>query len=183
MLQLKIKKQVVPEVPEELQPYVNKITENLGKTELNNEMIPLVEKAIRDKTTLDVEKLYRKGDFDTYKTVYLTNARHIIENLKKDNQINNINLIEKINTGQITPEMMVNLGPEDMFTERWRTLIEQKIADINKLTQDPESTSNLFWCNRCHRNQCTYFLRQDRSADEPMTIHITCCFCNKRWRQ
>jgi len=177
MVLLKIKKQTT-----ELQPYIDKVIEHLSKTALKEELIHAVEKAIRDKTEADVEKLHKKDDFSALKTVYMTNARHIIENLRTDNSINNVNLIEKINTGVITPEKMVHLEPEDMFTERWRTLIEQRHASIDKLTQDPESTTSMFWCNRCHRNKCTYFARQDRSADEPMTIHVTCCFCNKKWR-
>ena len=153
MIQLKIKKNSVDDVSPELRPYVEKIIENLKATSLDPDLVLPVEKAIRDKTTQDVEKLFKDGDFMSFKTIYLTNARHIIENLKTTNNINNQQLIETINNRTITPETLVNLDPEDMFTERWRTLVEQKLTEINKLTQAPEATTNLFRCNRCHRNQ------------------------------
>uniref|UniRef100_A0A6C0BLA6 TFIIS-type domain-containing protein n=1 Tax=viral metagenome TaxID=1070528 RepID=A0A6C0BLA6_9ZZZZ len=167
----------------EIEPYASKVRSMLSQTAVNPQLIILLEMAIRSNAIKNTQKLDRITQFDTFKTIYLTIARHIIENLKTNNEINNVELIEKVNQGQITADQVVNMKPEDMHSERWRSLIEQKQADINKLTNDPEETSNIFWCTRCHRNKTTYFLRQDRSADEPMTVHITCCFCGRKWRQ
>ena len=65
---------------------------------------------------------------------YMTNARHIIENLKLDNEISNLSLIEKINDGQITPQILANLKPEEMHSERWMELIEKKTLEMDNLT-------------------------------------------------
>lgn len=184
MIQLKMNSKNNNELfASQITPYVEKIIEVLGKTQLRQDLVIPLEKAIRNKTKSDVEKLFQEDCFNTYKNIYMTNARHIIENLKTNNQINNIELIEKVNNNTITIEQLVELTPEDMYNERWKPLIEKKLLDINKLTSDPEATSDLFWCSRCHRNKTTYFERQDRSADEPMTIHITCCYCGRRWKQ
>ena len=183
MIQLKIKPKITNELfSSQIKPYTVKVIECLGKTQLKKDLIIPLECAIRKKTTVDAEKLLQENSFDTYKNMYMTISRHMIENLKTNNEINNTELIEKVNSEQIPVELLVELNPEDMHSERWRSLIEKKLLDIKKLTTDPEATSDLFWCSRCHRNSTRYFQRQDRSADEPMTIHITCCYCGKKWR-
>jgi len=166
----------------QMTPYIDKVIENLHKTQLKSELVNQLELAIRNKTKKDAEQLYRNDDFNVCKNIYMTNARHMIENLKNNNEINNTDLIEKVNTGIITIDKLVELKPEEMHDEKWRVLLEKKKTDIENLTKDPEATTDLFWCSRCHRNKTTYFERQDRSADEPMTIHITCCYCGKKWR-
>ena len=167
----------------QLSLYIDRVIEQLGKTQIKPDLIVPLEMAIRNKVTRDATKLFQEKDYNAYKSMYLTTARHIISNLKTDNEINNAEFIEKINSLQLPLDKLVELNPQDMHSERWRTFIEKKKSDIEKLTQDPEATTALFTCSRCHRNKCTFFERQDRSADEPMTIHITCCFCGKKWRQ
>lgn len=166
-----------------IKPYVDKVIEVFGKTCVKQDLIIPIECAIRQKTAENIKELHKENDFEVYKNMYMTISRHIIDNLRTDNQINNLDLIEKVNSGTITPERLLSLNPEEMYSERWRKIIEKQLSDIDKLTKDPESTTELFWCGRCHRNKCTYFERQDRSSDEPMTIHITCCFCGKKWRK
>jgi len=184
MLRLKIKPNANTDLfCVQIKPYTDKVIACLGKTCLNKELIIPLEQAIKNKAKTDVGKLFQEDNFNTYKDIYTTIARHIIENLKSNNEINNIELIDKVNGGHITVEQLVELSPEEMYTDRWQTLIEKKILDATKLTSDPEATSELFWCSRCHRNKTTYFQRQDRCADEPMTIHITCCHCGHRWRK
>ena len=186
MIRLKLKNNPIvsgdPIYGSQLQPYLDKILEGLHKTQVKSELVIPIEQAIRTKTRKDLEMSEKDVQFDIFKTMYVGNARHIIENLKIGNQINNVDLIEKVNQGTISPEVLVNLTPQDMHSERWMTLIEKKIVDLDKLTKNPEATTNLYTCSRCKNNQCTYFERQDRSADEPMTTHITCCTCGKKWR-
>ena len=167
----------------EIQPYVTKVIESLKQTQLRTELVDRVELAIRCKTQDDVKHIFMDHDWTTYRTYYLNNARHIIVNLKNGGEINNQSLIERVNTGLISPEALVVLTPQEMYVERWQSLIEKKLTANQQLLSDPEATSNLFECGRCHKKKTTYFERQDRSADEPKTIHITCCFCGHRWRQ
>ena len=46
-----------------------------------------------------------------------------------------------------------------------------------------ESMTDQFKCARCKQRKCTYYELQTRSADEGMTIFITCIICGHRWRQ
>jgi transcription elongation factor S-II len=182
MIQLKFK-QNVGDVSDQLRPYYDKVIFNLNKTDVDKHLVTMIEEAIRNKTYVDVEELCDSHNFDIFKNMYMNIARHIIDNLKTNNQISNIELINRVNNGEITAAQLVNLTPEEMHKSRWSSLIKKKELDAKKITSDPEATSELFWCNRCHRNKTHYFERQDRSADEPMTIHITCCYCGHRWRQ
>ena len=39
-----------------------------------------------------------------------------------------------------------------------------------------------FKCSKCGSNETVAIERQTRSADEPMTIFVTCIHCNNHWR-
>jgi DNA-directed RNA polymerase subunit M/transcription elongation factor TFIIS len=166
-----------------LQPYRSKVIEQLGSSDLNDDLVNQFEKSCYDKSLVDAERLKCSRNFDQYKNLYMGICRHIIANLKEDNTINNVKFIEMVNSGQITPEEAIELSPQEMHTDRWRVLLERKQVDLDKLIKDPESTTDMFRCGKCRRNKCKYFERQDRSADEPMTLHITCCYCGNYWKQ
>ena len=46
-----------------------------------------------------------------------------------------------------------------------------------------EAMTDQFKCGRCKSRKCTYYEMQTRSADEGMTIFVTCINCGKRWKQ
>ena len=48
--------------------------------------------------------------------------------------------------------------------------------------KDEGGATDQFKCNRCKQRKCTYYELQTRSADEPMTIFVTCLNCGKRWK-
>jgi len=43
-------------------------------------------------------------------------------------------------------------------------------------------SSDQFQCGRCKERKCTYYQKQTRSADEPMTTFVTCTVCGNRWK-
>ena len=49
--------------------------------------------------------------------------------------------------------------------------------------QKAEAMTDQFKCGRCKSKKCTYYELQTRSADEAMTIFITCLNCGNRWKQ
>jgi transcription elongation factor S-II len=44
------------------------------------------------------------------------------------------------------------------------------------------ATSDMFQCGKCKKRECTFYQKQTRSADEPMTVFITCKACGHEWR-
>ncbi len=164
-------------------PYRLKVISQLKLTALNPDLIHSIEAILYHKATLEIEKLRCNREFDVYKKHYMSTCRHIIENLKINNSIANQPFIELMNSGTIPIEDLVNLNPQDMHSDRWKHYIEKKNHNINEQLKEPEATTDMFQCGRCKKTKCTYYESQDRSADEPMTIHITCCNCGNRWKQ
>lgn len=167
----------------EMVSYINTVREQLALTDVNQTLINDIELQIRSKTKRDCEEMYCDRDWEVFRDMYIGNAHHIISNLKRTNEIANNHLIDQVNNGNITPETLVNMTPDEMYPQQWESIINKKLIESNRLMNDPEATTELFTCPRCGRNKCRYFERQDRSADEPKTVHITCCFCGKRWRK
>ena len=76
----------------------------------------------------------------------------------------------------------------DLYLTEFRKMREQypdekiKIEQLNK-QKTQFNTTTMFKCSRCNKRNCSYFELQTRSADEPMTIFITCLDCGKKWKR
>ena len=57
-----------------------------------------------------------------------------------------------------------------------------KAEQINKMA-GIKKAGGVFKCGKCKSDKSTYYQQQTRSADEPMTVFITCTMCGNRWRQ
>lgn len=164
-------------------PYREQVIAQLSKTQLKAELIGELEEKLFAKSQTELEKLRCERNFDVAKKYYLSTCRHIIANLKSDNSIGNLRFIEIVNSEKIPLDEVVNLTPQEMHEERWKYYIEKKENDMTQQLKKPEATTDMFFCGRCKKAQCTYYESQDRCADEPMTVHITCCNCGNKWRQ
>lgn len=173
----------VPKHESVLAPYREIARQQLSKSSLNEEHVIRLEQLLYQKAISEAESAKCLSDNELYTHLYRSLVRHYLVNLMKSNEINNEQFISDINTGKISLETAANLTPQEMHAERWKVLVEKKLNDIDKMTRDPEATTDMFKCGKCRRNKCKYFERQDRSADEPMTLHITCCYCGNKWRQ
>ena len=72
---------------------------------------------------------------------------------------------------------------QELQPDKWSKLIEQKIKrDKNKFENHVEASTDTFTCRKCKSNKCSYYALQTRSADEPMTIYVTCLSCDNRWK-
>jgi len=101
-------------------------------------------------------------------------------NLKK-----NGTLCELVCFGLKTAEELARMKPEDMATEAVKKMradaIKATLLDA-QLAQPMVSESGMFTCSRCGQSKTTFYQMQTRSADEPMTVFITCVNCGKKWR-
>jgi len=95
----------------------------------------------------------------------------------------NKSIIEQINDGSIKPHIVAFMTHQELSPEKWKDLLEVKTKrDKNKFESNISAATDTFTCRKCKGNQCTYYQMQTRSADEPMTIFVTCILCNARWK-
>ena len=94
----------------------------------------------------------------------------------------------KILKGNLSPNELVTMDTNDMVSteekkERKRieeNLFEAKRSDWNK--RNSTVKEGVYTCFKCHGKRVTTQEIQMRSADEPMTLFITCFDCGNVWK-
>lgn len=113
-----------------------------------------------------------------FNVIYIDHFRSTYINLKK-----NPSLIQMVDEKKIKPHELAFMSHQELNPERWDELIRLKsIRDKNKYEQNMEAATDSFKCRKCRSTKCTYYELQTRSADEPMTIFITCLECGTKWK-
>lgn len=70
--------------------------------------------------------------------------------------------------------------PWEIYPERWEEIIRQ--MEAANAPKKEELVEGIFTCGKCRSKYTTYFQMQTRSADEPMTVFVTCKKCGNRWK-
>ena len=105
-------------------------------------------------------------------------------NIDSTSYIKNNSLIDKINKKQINIDQLAFMSFQQLFPKHWKEMLDEKYKREKLMYEDKqESMTDQFKCGRCKQRKCTYYELQTRSADEGMTIFITCIICGHRWRQ
>ena len=123
----------------------------------------------------------RRWDNSIFRKVYLNKCVSLCNNLDETSYVNNLNLLGKVKSGEISAKDLVELGPTKIFPENWKYLIEKKNNALKSTMEAPEATTDQFKCPRCKARECTYYQLQIRSSDEPMTTFLSCVKCKKKW--
>ena len=90
---------------------------------------------------------------------------------------------EKIVSGEIEPSKIGYMTFQEINPTMWCKFVEEKRKrDLACSTTCVEASTNKFTCSRCKSKKCTYYELQTRSADESLTVFITCLDCDKRWK-
>ncbi|WOL18631.1 hypothetical protein Cni_G27428 [Canna indica] len=108
--------------------------------------------------------------------------RSIMFNLKDSN---NTDLRRRVLLGDVKPERLVVMTPEEMASDKRKRANEQikeKALFECERAGAPKATTDQFKCGRCGQRKTTYYQLQTRSADEPMTTFVTCVNCNNHWK-
>ena len=124
----------------------------------------------------DTKKIVKKWDNKYFVQIYIDRLRSIYTNL-------NDYIVEQINSKAIKPHMVAFMTHQELSPEKWSELIDAKSKrDQHIFETNLEAATDTFVCRKCKSNKCTYYLQQTRSADEPMTIFVTCIECGQRWK-
>lgn len=119
-----------------------------------------------------------------FKDIYKQIARIVLWNTHPKSPIGKSRLLNRVQEGEFTLETIPFMTSYELFPEKWKELADKQLIREQKLLEgDRSRATDQYKCHRCGKRECTYYELQTRSADEPMTIFITCLNCGKRWRQ
>ncbi len=116
--------------------------------------------------------------------VYRQIVKSVLSNIHPKSPVNNPRLLKRILDGEFKLSSLPHMTSYEMFPENWFDLKDKLLQREQKILEGNKSrATDQFKCRRCQKRECTYYELQTRSADEPMTIFITCLNCGKEWRQ
>jgi len=122
-------------------------------------------------------KVIKKWENIYFVQIYLDRLRSIFINLR------NPELLETLADDKIKPHEIAFMTHQEMRPDIWKELIEAKQKrDMLKFESNMEASTDTFTCRKCKSRKCTYYSLQTRSADEPMTIFVTCLDCGQRFK-
>ena len=116
---------------------------------------------------------------------YLNRVLEIIHNLKDEK---NEEFRENIINGKIKPEELCTMNSLDMLSKNKQKEIEKekekKVDEVRTDWQEKHGqvTEGVYKCRVCGGRKTIQHEQQTRSADEPMTLFITCLNCKNTWR-
>ena len=125
-------------------------------------------------------KIYEKYKGDS---PYTNRVLEIIHNLKENTQFR-----EKILNGEIKPEDLATMDVKEMIVQEKRDKINKTIENqVESVRSDWDQkhakvTSGVYKCKKCGGDKTVQHEMQTRSADEPMTLFITCVNCQTTWK-
>ena len=123
------------------------------------------------------KRVVKKWDNQFFVQIYLDHLRSVYTNL------NNEKLLQTLISGEIKSHEIAFMTHQELLPEKWDELITLKSKrDQNKFETNIEASTDTFTCRKCKQNKCTYMGVQTRSADEAMTIFVTCVSCGNRWK-
>ena len=153
---------------------------------LSKEQSILLEKSIVEYTinTCKQKRIPCKWTNTTFKKRYINKVRSLFTNLKDDSYVKNTNFIKRITDENIDITQLPSMSFQEIFPEHWKKMMDEKYKKEKILYEEKqEAMTDQYKCGRCKSRKCTYYELQTRSADESMTIFITCINCGNRWKQ
>ena len=121
----------------------------------------------------------------TGETPYVNRVIEIMHNIKDKK---NAEFRENIINGVIKPEDLCTMNAIDMLSKkRQKEIEEEKIKQVDEVRADWQEkhgqvTEGVYKCRVCGGKKTIQHEQQTRSADEPMTLFITCLNCKNTWK-
>ena len=123
-------------------------------------------------------------EHETFKWIYTMISKRTVSNFQPNSYVENTSLIERWKEGEFTLDLLGHWTPYDLKPMHWKDLKDQQFRrDKRILEGNLAMATDRFRCSQCKKKLCSYYELQTRSADEPMTIFISCLNCGKNWKQ
>jgi transcription elongation factor S-II len=93
---------------------------------------------------------------------------------------------ENLKSGKVKTFQFIEYGPKEILPDGPYAKTQEDLVyrDLRKEYHSKElkNQDGFFKCGRCKSIKTTYFQMQTRSADEPMTVFVSCLNCGKNWK-
>jgi DNA-directed RNA polymerase subunit M/transcription elongation factor TFIIS len=108
--------------------------------------------------------------------IYQNKIRDICANLDmKNKRINNQTLTQSLVDGSMDPYWIAFMTPQQIHPIRWAKELEKR--RVAEAASNDKKVTDIYKCRKCGDSKSTTTQMQTRSADEPMTIFVTCVTC------
>ena len=144
-------------------------------------LVDNLEKSIYNYSILEATKrnIIKKWENSVFVHLYVDRLRSIYTNLKNKD----CELMSRLKSGDILPQQVAFMTHQEFSHRRWQSLLEeQHKRQACKFNTEIQASTDVYQCKRCKSRKCIYTEQQVRSADESMTIFVTCLDCGKQWR-
>lgn len=133
--------------------------------------------------TCDRDGIPLYWDEPRFRFRYTTRVLSLAFNLRKNDRLR-ARLLDPRDRG-VTCKKLVHMTPQQMCPEMWEETY-QRVA-VRQLrrecrTHAADAPDGAYTCRRCKSAKTVYTAMQIRSADEPMTVFVTCLTCGKNWK-
>jgi len=130
--------------------------------------------ALKEATT---KKLVKKWENHFFVQLYLDRLKTIYTNIQYEP------FKQSIINSDIKPSYLAYMTHYEMRPDKWSKMIEEKSKrDSCKYETVIEASTDTFICRKCKSNKTTYYQLQLASADESMTVFVSCVDCGNRWK-
>jgi transcription elongation factor S-II len=142
-----------------------------------------LEKNILNYATEQARKINQQPAWDNHKytSMYKQKFLQIQHNLKNSPVLKGWIIDKKIKTKDVIEMRPEDLWPDGPYAKKMEDRI---IKEMRKayLAKESKNQDGFFKCGRCKSMKTTYYQMQTRSADEPMTVFVSCLNCDKSWK-
>jgi DNA-directed RNA polymerase subunit M/transcription elongation factor TFIIS len=113
-----------------------------------------------------------------FRKLYANTVRNVAVALNRRDDVR-----RSVLSGAMRPEELVGAKPQDLFPDAWRASIAAHAARmVHAYETRVHAKTTQFQCPKCKNVQCDFYELQCRSADESMSLFVTCLTCAHHWR-
>ena len=123
-------------------------------------------------------------EHENFRWIYTMIAKRTVSNFDPASYVKNESLMERWQDGEFTLDALGHWPSYDLKPAHWTGLKDQQFRREKRILEgNLAMATDRFRCSQCKKKMCSYYELQTRSADEPMTIFISCLNCGKNWKQ
>lgn len=159
---------------------IEKLTEIIPDLNICNQIENSIYKYAQ---TIALNKGVREDIEDkVFKRIYVNKLISLYTNLDKNSYIKNQSFYDNVMEGSIPLDKIAFLTPQEINKEHWKKYLDREnAADEFRYSKTIGTKTSAYKCDRCKKRDCSYYLLQVRSSDEPMTTFVNCLNCGNKW--